>query len=113
MSYEARHSHTSWACGDRAIRVPAWNNGRVGYGSSAMTEKGRLVYSTGAGRICPDCGWPEHDCKCSRNRVPSESIPARIVAKLRVEKTGRGGKTVTVVYDPPGHAAFLKELAQA
>ena len=78
-----------------------------------MTEKGRLVYSTGAGRICPDCGWPEPDCKCSRNRAPTESIPTRIVAKLRVEKTGRGGKTVTVVYDLPRNAAFLKELSQA
>jgi translation initiation factor 1 len=78
-----------------------------------MTEKGRLVYSTGAGRMCPDCGWPERDCKCSRHRVPTESIPTRIVAKLRVEKTGRGGKTVTVVYDLPRNAAFLQELAQA
>ena len=77
-----------------------------------MTEKGRLVYSTGAGRMCPDCGWPEHDCKCSRNRVPAESIPARIVARLGVEKTGRGGKIVTVVYDLPRNAAFLKELSQ-
>jgi translation initiation factor 1 len=78
-----------------------------------MSEKGRLVYSTGAGRICPDCGWPEHDCKCSRDRVPSESIPARVVARLRVEKAGRGGKTVTVVYDLPRNAAFLKELSRA
>lgn len=33
-----------------------------------------------------------------------------MVAKLRVEKAGRGGKTVTVVYDLPRNAAFLKEL---
>ena len=32
------------------------------------------------------------------------------MAKLRVEKAGRGGKTVTVVYDLPRNAAFLKEL---
>ena len=36
--------------------------------------------------------------------------PARIVAKLRMEKKGRGGKTVTVVYGLPNNAAFLKEL---
>jgi translation initiation factor 1 len=78
-----------------------------------MTEKGRLVYSTGAGRMCPNCGWPERDCKCSRNRDPRETIPSQIVAKLRVEKTGRGGKTVTVVYDLPRNAAFLKELCQS
>jgi translation initiation factor 1 len=38
-------------------------------------------------------------------------LPARIVAKLRMEKRGRGGKTVTVVYDLPQNQAFLKELA--
>jgi translation initiation factor 1 len=36
----------------------------------------------------------------------------RVVAKLRVEKAGRGGKTVTVVYDLPRNAAFLKDLAR-
>jgi translation initiation factor 1 len=77
-----------------------------------MTEKGRLVYSTGLGSICPGCGWPVRDCKCSSRRAPSESLPARIVAKLRVEKKGRGGKTVTVVYDLPRNAAFLEKLSQ-
>jgi translation initiation factor 1 len=38
-------------------------------------------------------------------------VPAKIVAKLRVEKSGRGGKTVTVVYDLPNNQTFLKELA--
>lgn len=37
-------------------------------------------------------------------------MPDRVVAKLRMEKTGRGGKTVTVVFDLPKNAAFLKEL---
>ena len=72
---------------------------------------GRLVYSTGVGKICEGCGWPERDCKCS-SRTATESVPARLVAKLRVEKKGRGGKTVTVVYDLPNNAAFLKELSQ-
>ena len=39
-------------------------------------------------------------------------MPPRIVARLRVEKAGRGGKTVTVVYDLPRNAAFLKDLGQ-
>jgi translation initiation factor 1 len=38
-------------------------------------------------------------------------VPAKIVAKLRVEKSGRGGKTVTVVYDLPNNQMFLKQLA--
>jgi len=72
---------------------------------------GKTVYSTGVGRICPGCGWPHRDCKCS-SRASTESVPNKIVAKLRIEKSGRAGKTVTVVYDLPRNAAFLKELAQ-
>ena len=71
----------------------------------------KTVFSTGVCRICSGCGWPERDCKCS-SRASTESVPDKIVAKLRIEKTGRGGKTVTVVYDLPNNAAFLKELAQ-
>ena len=81
---------------------------------------GRIVYSTGVGRVCPGCGWPVKDCKCSSKRGVDQSVPGpstslragRIVAKLRMEKKGRGGKTVTVVYDLPQNEAFLKELAQ-
>ena len=39
-------------------------------------------------------------------------MPARVIAKLRVEKAGRGGKTVTVVFGLPNSATFLKELCQ-
>ena len=39
-------------------------------------------------------------------------MPARVTAKLRVEKKGRGGKTVTVVDGLPRNAAFLKDLVQ-
>ena len=35
-----------------------------------------------------------------------------MTAKLRMEKKGRGGKIVTVVYGLPRNAAFLKDLAQ-
>jgi len=71
----------------------------------------KTVFSTGVGRICSGCGWPERDCKCS-SRASTESVPDKIVAKLRIEKTGRGGKTVTVVYDLPPNAAFLRDLSQ-
>jgi translation initiation factor 1 len=39
-------------------------------------------------------------------------VPERIVAKLRAEKKGRGGKTVTVVEGLPRNRAFLAALAQ-
>ena len=73
-------------------------------------DKGRLVYSTGLGSICPGCGWPDKDCKCSSQNTPNAAIPKRIVAKLRMEKKGRGGKTVTVVDGLPNNAVFLKDL---
>ena len=72
----------------------------------------RTVYSTATDGKCPTCGWPQRSCMCSSNqqRASNEPLPARIVAKLRMEKKGRGGKTVTVVYDLPKNDAFLKEL---
>ncbi len=73
-------------------------------------DNSRPVYSTGAGRLCPICGWPAADCKCSSRFARDQAVPARVVAKLRLEKKGRGGKTVTVVYDLPHNQAFLKEL---
>jgi translation initiation factor 1 len=76
--------------------------------------KGRLVYSTDIGRVCSGCGWPMQDCKCS-TRAAGESLPSRpgrVVAKLRMEKKGRGGKTVTVIAGLPRNAAFLRKLCQ-
>lgn len=70
----------------------------------------KLVYSTATGRQCPKCGWPASKCQCSRRAGADQPLPARIVAKIRIETAGRGGKTVTVVYDLPRNAAFLKDL---
>jgi len=79
----------------------------------ADPSKGRLVYSTDRARVCAGCGWPEGDCRCaSRAPAGDEPVPARIVAKLRLEKAGRGGKTVTVVDGLPRNAPFVAALAQ-
>jgi translation initiation factor 1 len=40
-----------------------------------------------------------------------QPIPDRILARLRIEKAGRRGKTVTVVESLPRNSAFLKGLA--
>jgi translation initiation factor 1 len=79
-----------------------------------MTDRrnARLVYSTSTDGKCPVCGWPLRNCQCSSRRTVNEAGPDKVVAKLRMEKTGRGGKTVTVVYGLPQNAEFLKELAQ-
>lgn len=76
-------------------------------------DGGRLVYSTATDGKCPACGWPQRNCQCSGQRSGGQApVPARVVAKLRVEKKGRGGKTVTVVFDLPKNDDFLRELAQ-
>ena len=79
-----------------------------------MSDRGnsRLVYSTGPGGVCAGCGWPERECKCSGRSASDAPVPARPVAKLRLEKKGRGGKAVTVVYGLPQNAAFLQQLTQ-
>jgi translation initiation factor 1 len=69
----------------------------------------RPVYQTGKGRVCPRCGWPADDCRCSK--AAEEPVPAKIACALRLEKKGRGGKTVTVVAGLPRNAALLASLA--
>ena len=70
--------------------------------------RGRPVYSTQAGRLCPTCGWPAGRCQCS-SRI-EEAVPAKVTVKLRLESKGRGGKSVTVVDGLPRNAAFIAEL---
>jgi translation initiation factor 1 len=80
--------------------------------SVSLKNNARLVYSTETAGKCPKCGWPQRDCQCSTRHAADAPIPSRIVAKVRVEKKGRGGKTVTVVSGLPENADFLKELSQ-
>jgi translation initiation factor 1 len=75
-------------------------------------DNARLIYSTDTGGKCPVCGWPQRDCQCSSRRDAIEAVPARVVAKLRMEKKGRGGKAVTVVYGLPRNPEFLRELSR-
>ena len=75
-------------------------------------EKGRLVYSTGRGRVCPKCGWPEDDCHCAAAiGGGAEAVPEKVVAKLRLENRA-SGKSVTVVDGLPANGEFLDGLAR-
>jgi len=73
--------------------------------------RGRVVFSTGVGRVCPTCGWPADRCRCSSGF--DQALPDRVTAKLRLESKGRGGKSVTVVDGLPRNAAFLEELLRS
>jgi len=71
-----------------------------------------LVYSSGKGRICPKCGWPEADCRCSSSLVASEEpVPPKIRVNLSVEKRG-SAKVVTMIDGLPANRAFLEALAR-
>jgi translation initiation factor 1 len=97
-----------FAVGSQGDRRPPWHHPAM-----ADPPRGRVVYSSERGRTCARCGWPESDCRCaSRAPAADEPVPARIVVKLRMEKAGRGGKTVTVVDGLPRNAAFVAELAR-
>jgi len=65
------------------------------------------VFSTDLRKVCPRCGWPEANCHCSV--AGEEEIPARIIARLRISKAGRRGKTVTVIESLPRNREFLRE----
>ena len=56
-------------------------------------SSGGLVYSTEAGRMCPDCRQPIAQCACRKSVAP----PTDGVVRLFFETKGRGGKGVTVV----------------
>jgi translation initiation factor 1 len=74
---------------------------------------GRVVYSSGKGRICPGCGWPADDCRCSKALAPAaEAVPVKVTAKLRLEKRA-SGKSVTVIDGLPKNAAYLVSLLAA
>ncbi len=73
-------------------------------------KQARPVYSTDQGRLCSGCGQAVDACRCVA--VAAHSLPDRIVARLAIEKAGRRGKTVTVIYGLPRNQPFLKGLAK-
>ena len=73
------------------------------------TSSTRLVYSTATGRICPECGQPIAACVCRRRAASASGDGALRVSR---EKTGRGGKTVTVVRGAALDSAALQALGK-
>lgn len=73
--------------------------------------KGRVVFSTGAGRVCPRCGWPASECHCSSALATSTApVPEKITARLRIQNRA-AGKTVTILDGLPDNSSFLDDLA--
>ena len=74
-----------------------------------MSKDTRLVYSTDPtlNIKCLKCKELQSECLCEAEPDPKAY---RFVAILRIEKQGRGGKTVTVVDRLPKNELFLKNL---
>jgi translation initiation factor 1 len=72
----------------------------------------RLVYSTGAGRMCPECARPIAECRCKRSKPPQPVAPRGDgIVRVGRETKGRKGKGVTVITGVPLAGAALEELA--
>ena len=77
--------------------------------ASSLAALGGLVYSTDAGRHCPDCGQPVAACSCGQPVLPEGDG----IARVRRETKGRGGKAVTTISGVPLAGDELKALATA
>jgi translation initiation factor 1 len=75
-------------------------------------SNGRLVYSTGPGRLCPECARPVADCRCRRSKPAQESVPKGDgVVRVGRQTQGRKGKGVTVITGLPLAGDALDEFA--
>ena len=82
---------------------------RVAKKTTSLSGLGGLVFSTDAGRHCPQCSQPLEACVCKQSVLPEGDG----IARVRRESKGRGGKTVTTITGVPLAEAELKELASA
>ncbi|MCU7496914.1 MAG: hypothetical protein HF314_09225 [Ignavibacteria bacterium] len=69
----------------------------------------RLVYSTDpeVNKKCPRCKELISECTCPKDEDMSN---VKITPVLRIEKSGRHGKTVTVIDKLPLNESYLKDL---
>ncbi len=77
---------------------------------SKAKKNSRLVYSTEAGRLCPQCHRPVAQCVCGKDRP---AILGDGIVRLRRETKGRGGKAVTIIDGIPLTGTELKTLIKA
>lgn len=80
-------------------------NSKTKTGLSGLAGLGGLVYSTDAGRMCPDCRQPVASCICKQAVIPKGDGVVRVSREIK----GRGGKSVTLV---KGLALDVEALAQ-
>lgn len=73
------------------------------------SSSGGLVYSTDKGKLCPGCSKPVAQCSCRAQQSPPKGDGT---VRIRLEKAGRGGKAVSVVFGVPLAGDELAALAK-
>jgi translation initiation factor 1 len=72
----------------------------------------RLVYSSGQGRLCPECTRPLSECRCRRSKPAQPPVPAGDgIVRVGRETKGRKGKGVTLISGVPLAGDALEALA--
>lgn len=73
-----------------------------------------LVWSDDPKDKCVKCGKLKAECEANGkcNPVEEKKKSYNFVAIFRLEKSGRGGKTVTVIDNLPKQEIFLKDLCK-
>lgn len=75
-----------------------------------MPRNSRPVYSTSAGRLCPDCGLPLDSCRCRAEAAEQPLGDGNV--RVGRETAGRKGAGVTVITGLPLAAAALETLGR-
>jgi len=75
---------------------------------NASKDSGSLVYSTGIGRLCPQCLRAVTACVCRGATKPAHGDG---IVRVSRETKGRSGKGVTLVSGAPLAPADLEKLA--
>lgn len=69
----------------------------------------RLVYSSEKGKMCPNCGYPENECRCKEKQTASFYDG---VVRVGREIKGRKGKGVSIITGIPLEEQALTKLAK-
>ena len=84
-------------------------NGKPNTGLGGLAGLSGLVYSTDAGRMCPDCRQPVAGCICKQLKAVPKTDG---VVRVSRETKGRGGKSVTLVKGLALDALALAQLGK-
>ncbi|EFL52187.1 translation initiation factor SUI1 [Solidesulfovibrio fructosivorans JJ]] len=73
------------------------------------SKNSSLVYSTDAGKMCPDCGRPVARCACSKKQGAPRGDG---IVRVSRQTKGRKGKGVSCVTGVPLPPEALEDLAK-